>query len=125
MHIDTSSSMYTDANGRDPDLYSPTLRRYHQKLWSKPLPCGVEFVLTRKGRYLCHTSELGTLYLGSDAITHSYSKHERKQWLTSQIPDEVAEFFARNASIGSYTLFPNKKINGNFSTQNSNQSEAL
>ena len=24
MHIDTSFNMYTDANGRDPDLYSPT-----------------------------------------------------------------------------------------------------
>lgn len=110
MHIDTSFSMYSDANGRAPDLFSPTLRRYHQKLWSKPLPCGVEFTLARKGRYLCHTSELGTFYLGSDAITHSYSKHERKRWLTSQIPDEVADFFARNASIGSYTLFPNKQI---------------
>ena len=111
MHIDTSFSMYTDANKRDPDLYSLTLRRYHQKLWSKPLPCGVEFTLAHKGRYLCHTSELGTFFLGSEAITHSYSKHERKRWLTSQIPDEVADFFARNATIGSYTLFPNKQIN--------------
>lgn len=111
MHIDTSFSMYTDANGRDPDLYSPTLRRYHQKLWSKPLPCGIEFTLAHKGRYLFHTSELGTFYLGSDAITHSYSKHKRKRWLTNQIPDEVAEYFASNASIGSYILFPNKQVN--------------
>lgn len=111
MHIDTSFSMYTDANGRDPDLYSPTLRRFHQKLWSKPLPCGVEFTLRQEGKYLRHSSRLGTFDVGSDAITHSYKNHSSKRWLTSQIPDEVADFFARNSTIASYTIFPNKQIN--------------
>ena len=27
--------------GKDPDTYSPTLRRYHRMLWSKELPSGV------------------------------------------------------------------------------------
>ena len=31
--------------GLDPDTYSPTLRRYHQLLWSKPLPSGAPFEL--------------------------------------------------------------------------------
>ena len=31
--------------GRDPDALSPTLRRYHQLLWSKPLPSGAPFEL--------------------------------------------------------------------------------
>ena len=44
--IDTSFDVRTDAGGRDPDSYSSTLRRYHQRLWSKPLPGGTVFALT-------------------------------------------------------------------------------
>jgi hypothetical protein len=36
--IDTSFDFRIDSAGRDPDKYSPTLRRYHRLLWSKPLP---------------------------------------------------------------------------------------
>ena len=38
--IDANFDMRSDANGRDPDESSKTLRRYHQLLWSKPLPNG-------------------------------------------------------------------------------------
>lgn len=31
--------------GMDPDARSPTLRRYHRLLWSKPLPSGRAFEL--------------------------------------------------------------------------------
>ena len=40
MAIDITSDFRTDSNGKDPDLASPTLRRYHRLLWSKPLPTG-------------------------------------------------------------------------------------
>ena len=40
MLIDTSFDFRTDASGKDPDAYSPTLRQYHRLLWSKPLPSG-------------------------------------------------------------------------------------
>ena len=33
--------------GKDPDTYSKTLRRYHQLLWSKRLPGGELFDLLR------------------------------------------------------------------------------
>lgn len=37
--IDTTFDVYSDTPiGRDPDSHSPTLRRYHQMLWSKRLP---------------------------------------------------------------------------------------
>lgn len=36
--IDTTFDFYTDANDGDPNSTSPTLRSYHQLLWSKPLP---------------------------------------------------------------------------------------
>ena len=32
--------------GKDPDERSPTLRRYHQLLWSKALPNGAPFELS-------------------------------------------------------------------------------
>ena len=41
--IDTAFDVRTDAGGGDPDRYSGTLRRYHQLLWSKPLPNGQPF----------------------------------------------------------------------------------
>ncbi len=40
MLIDTSFDFRTDASGKDPDAYSPTLRQYHKLLWSKALPSG-------------------------------------------------------------------------------------
>ena len=40
MQIDTSFDFRNDSNGKDPDAYSPTLRKYHRFLWSKQLPIG-------------------------------------------------------------------------------------
>ena len=81
MHINIEFNFYSDAGGGDPDSTSKTLRRYHKKLWSKPLPSGKHFDLTdtKKGVYLYHKSELGEFILGSDAITHSYKNQKRKQ----------------------------------------------
>src|SRR5918995_2383623 len=46
--------------GQDPDALSPTLRRHHQLLWSKPLPSGAPFELdvTTRHTNLHHLSEL-------------------------------------------------------------------
>ena len=45
--------------GKDPDTWSPTLRRYHRLLWGKPLPDGTEFELddTTPGVSLHHRSD--------------------------------------------------------------------
>ena len=113
--IDTTFNFYTDANGGDPDSTSPTLKRYHRLLWSKPLPNGTKFELldNKSGVYLHHKSELGEYFLGSDAITHSYKNHKRKQWLITQISNEVDELFDTGSTIGAYTIFPNNRIDGN------------
>ncbi|MDD3480439.1 MAG: hypothetical protein WAN90_07735 [Dysgonamonadaceae bacterium] len=112
--IDINFNFFSDAKGGDPDSTSPTLRKYHKILWSKPLPNGKPFNLTdnKKGVYLYHTSELGEFFLGSDAITHSYKNHKRKQWLTIQIQDEVNELFDAGSTIGAYILFPNNRVDG-------------
>jgi len=57
--IGTSFDFRLDAGGKDPDSYSPTLRRYHQLLWSKPLPGGAFFDLDFVDGYLHHRSDLG------------------------------------------------------------------
>lgn len=110
--IDLNFKMYSDANGRDPDAFSPTLRLYHKLLWSKPLPLGEFFNLRddTPNHYLHHSSVLGDFSLGSDSISHSYRKHARKKWLTTQIPNEVQELFEHGSTIGGYIIFPNRKI---------------
>ena len=115
MILDTNFNVFTDARGGDPDSTSPTLKRYHKFLWSKPLPNGktLELIDNKRGAYLYHNSELGEFWLGSDAITHSYKNHYKKQWLIKQIPNEVDELFNLGSTIGAYTLFPNNRLNGN------------
>ena len=114
MIIDINFNFYSDARGIDPDSTSPTLKKYHKILWSKPLPNGKTFELydNKNGVYLYHKSELGEFFLGSDAITHSYKNHKRKHWLTIQIPNEVNELFDAGSTIGGYTVFPNNRIEG-------------
>lgn len=116
MKIDITFNFYSDANGGDPDSFSPTLRLYHKILWSKSLPNGQIFKLDNKrsGTYLCHQSELGEFNLGSDAIAHSYRNQKRKQWLIKQIPKEVNELFDIGSTIGAYILFPKNKIDNKF-----------
>lgn len=115
MIIDTTFNFYSDANGGDPDSTSPTLKKYHKILRSKPLPNGKTFDLSddKSGAYLYHKSELGEFFLGSDAITHSYRNQKRKNWIVKQIPEDVNELFNAGSTIGAYIIFPNKKINRN------------
>ena len=114
MIINTNFNFYSDSNGGDPDSTSPTLRRYHKILWSKPLPNGKIFELfdNENGAYLYHKSGLGKFFFGSDAITHSYKNHKRKQLLIKQIPNEVNELFNTGSTVGSYIVFPKNKIDG-------------
>ena len=76
------------------------------------MPNGQTFELTNRqsGAYLYHKSEIGEFFLGSDAITHSYRHHKRKKWLTTQIQNEVDELFDTGSTIGSFTVFPNKRV---------------
>ena len=98
---------------KDPDKYSKTLKKYHRKLWSKPLPDGSEFTLEEKG-YLYHRSKLGEFYLGSDAITHSYKNIKRLLTITAKVPEVVENLFIQGNKIAAYTLFPSKQVNSKF-----------
>ena len=64
MKIDVDFNFQTetlDKNGneRDSDKFSPTLQEYHRILWSKPLPNGEMFELTKiSDNRLYHKSHL-------------------------------------------------------------------
>ena len=113
--IDPNFNFHSDAKGGDPDRTSPTLKKYHQLLWSKILPNGDYFKLedNQPYHYLYYKSEEAVYALGSDTITHSYRNHTKKKWLTEQIPDEVNDLFLSAGNIASYILFPSNKVRGN------------
>ena len=99
--------------GKDPDSHSPTLRRYHKMLWSKPLPSGHRFELedSRPKCYLYHKSGLGEFFLSSDAITHSYRKTKRIAHVIEHVPPRVIDdVFSNGSTIGAYTVFPGNRI---------------
>ena len=110
--IDTSFDLRSDASG-DADTYSPTMRRYHRLLWSKPLPGGARFDLEEAGRkgsyYLRHRSELGEFKLSSDAITTRLLKQAKR--VVAQIPPEQMPHH-RGYTIGSALLFPKTAMPG-------------
>jgi hypothetical protein len=99
--------------GRDPDAFSPTLRRYHHVLWSKPLPSGAPFELyvTTPGLYVHHLSQLGEFWLSSDAVIPSFSKWLRMAHIIDQIPVvEREEFIRISYTIGGMMVFPANKV---------------
>jgi hypothetical protein len=98
--------------GKDPDRYSKTLRRYHKLLWSKRLPCGARFELddATPGKYLYHRSALGEFSLSSDSVipTFKWARH-----IKGLIPDEELKAFnAITYTVGGMMVFPGNPIDG-------------
>lgn len=95
---------------KDPDSFSPTLREYHRKLWSKQLPSGHMFTLTTpETAYLQHESELGRFTLSSDTITTRLTKQASK--IAKEIPTESRPPNL-GYTIGSSIIFPSNRIDG-------------
>lgn len=101
--------------GKDPDAVSPTLRRYHQLLWSKPLRSGKLFQLeapkSRSKGYLVYPSLAeAELYFGSDAITNSYSHWGAPKGLVQAkdalTQDQRARYLKPPYTIGSAMIWP-------------------
>jgi len=98
--------------GKDPDVFSPTLRRYHKFLWSKPLPSGVVFTLDDSApHYLHHRSEVGEFFLSSDTVIPTFSREQRISIIINQIPLEEQETFKGiGYTIGGMMLFPRNRV---------------
>jgi hypothetical protein len=115
MTIDITFDFRTDAGGRDPDTFSPTLRGYHMVLWSKPLPSGVPFDLTdgMRGSYLYHSSGLGEFHLSSDSVIATFTRWDSLKPIVQQFPESENEAFQRiGYTIGGMMVFPGKRVDG-------------
>ena len=112
--IDIAFNFYSDSGGKDPDSYSPTLKKYHKLLWSKPLPSGKVFTLsdTESDSYLTYISAQEKISLSSDSISNSYRDKKALSSIIQDLSKEVEEFRNIGSTIGGYILFPNKKIDG-------------
>ncbi len=116
--IDVTFDFRTEATGKhpDPDASSPTLLRYHQLLWSKPLPSGRPFELTprnRKPYALVHDSDVGRFLLTSDSVLVTFSRRPDMRSIVGQVP--AAEIDALNritSTIGGTVLWPGNQIDG-------------
>src|SRR5690554_3703225 len=102
---DTDFEFHSDTPpGKDPDVFSPTLRRFHELLWSKPLPSGARLDLEAEpGTYLVHRSGLGEHHLTSDAIT---TRLLGRAWrvIETIAPEDLPEDLGY--TMGSAILFP-------------------
>lgn len=111
--IDITFDFRTDTPpGKDPDSLSPTLRKYHQLLWGKPLPSGLVFTLDNSGPfYLHHRSEAGEFFLASDTVIPAFSREQRISHIIDQIPPEELDAFNNlGYTIGGMMLFPGNRI---------------
>jgi hypothetical protein len=112
--IDVTFDFQSDTPpGKDPDTASPTLRRYHQLLWSKRLPSGAPFRLdvTKPNTYLYHRSELGEFFLASDAVIPTFARYRLMKDIIDQVPPaERREFWDLGYTIGGMLVFPGNRI---------------
>ncbi|NJL26828.1 MAG: hypothetical protein HC897_02575 [Thermoanaerobaculia bacterium] len=111
--IDIAFDFRSDTpQGKDPDALSPTLRRYHKLLWSKPLPSGEVFELvdTKPGVYLHHRSQSGEFWLASDSVIPTFRKEARLSHVFEQIPEELGTFRSISYTIGGMMLFPGNRV---------------
>ncbi len=96
---DTSFWDMFNANGSsrkcpDPDSYSPTLRSYHQKLWSKKLPNGYVMELTEDvDSYLIWKD----FRFGADSIVNMYFHHHPRN-INNHLTDEIKQYLCDNAN---------------------------
>lgn len=113
--FDVTFDFQAEAGRRDPDSHSATLRRYHQLLWSKPLPSGVMFDLTpvRVGAALAlqHESQLGTFILSSDTLANS-SKNKLHTFYARMGAETNAAWHREGGAIGGRLVFPRNRVDG-------------
>jgi len=109
--LDIEYDFRTDSNGGDVDECSPTLRKYHKILWSKPLPNGMHFKLSEAiDEYLFFETNSIKIRLSSDWMINTYL-HWDKNSLINEIrgqinKDDLNNYNKITHTIGNYIIFP-------------------
>lgn len=108
--IDITYDFRSDARGKDPDTYSPTLNAYHRALWSKELPNG-EIMQLQSGRAPYVLSWKDYFFTSDTIIVEMmYGKNQKIVDLVRerlQDPDGFYETLLRRSySIGGMIIFP-------------------
>jgi hypothetical protein len=130
--LDTSAYFWDDTpSGRDPDTYSETLASYHERLWSKPLPNGTPFTLTRTPGPPFYF-EFGEFLLSSDTgvnslwNTSTQQAHVAVAHIIDRVPMAERERFDRRMySIGSMIIWPCVRRGGNTINQQRGSSSKI
>lgn len=108
--IDITFDFRSDAKGKDPDTYSPTLNAYHRALWSKELPNGEVMDLKSKGAPYVLTWK--DFFFTSDTIIVEMRNQknakiiEQARLLLADFEEYYEHFLCRSYSIGSMVIFP-------------------
>ena len=111
--FDPTFRFASDSGGKDPDIASPTLRSYHQGLWTKPLPSGELFDLTYDDTYLAYTSSGKVFVLSSDSSVPTWSRWKRMQHIIEKFPEEeIVDFRLVAGQMGAMMLFPRNRVDG-------------
>ena len=111
--IDITFNVFSDTpKGKDPDSFSPTLRKYHHILWSKQLPNGKQFHLDLETpKLLHHKSDLGEFFLSSDQIGSTYSNVKKMSHIVGQVSQDEMDYFSNiRATIAGHAIFPARRI---------------
>ncbi|WP_430591667.1 DUF6994 family protein [Humidisolicoccus flavus] len=109
VHFDTRS----DAGGRDPDLYSATLRKYHERLWVKSLPDGRELRIDHDQSKAYLPVQIGEqrFLLASDTIVNS-NRGRLKPLYEQMGLESNAHFHREGMTVRGAIVFPGNKVDG-------------
>ena len=105
------SDLLRGGGGRDPDTYSPTLRRYHRILWSRELPNGDVMELKEADTLKDYLVWNGHRF-GSDSITNSM-RHSKMTSIVEQFYSTLDDhrqylfdYCREMYTIGAMIIFP-------------------
>lgn len=113
--LNTRLDFRDECPGRDPDTFSPTLKRYHQRLWSKRTQSGELLDLRddRKTAYLYHRRPVDMLFFASDTMMTSFQLNAGVQALAEQVEDRAAlNRWNARYTIGGFIVFPGERVDG-------------
>jgi len=102
-----------DANNKDPDQHSQTLKRYHAELWTRKLPDGRQLTMLDQGVYLVASDGRWQILVSSDNMAATFRSWKRNRLLIEQMSREVlvaVDDIGR--TIGSEIIFPSELRGG-------------